>query len=131
MICNTLRITTSDQKKEDSYYGPPCTETTKLIQTILVLPIGSADAERGFSVMNHVKSSRRSRITPKHLEDSMRIRINGPDELEKFPASKYAKRWINENHWRTDDPRKQTKQSSSLLNENESKKKYLPKLSIL
>ena len=64
--------------------------TRRLIQTILVLPIGSAEAKRGFFVMNHIKNKRRSRLTPAHMQDIMRIRLNGVNELEKFPATRYA-----------------------------------------
>lgn len=51
-----------------------------MMQTILVLPIGSAEAARGFSVMNHIKNKRRSRLTPAHMQDIMRFRLNGVDE---------------------------------------------------
>lgn len=106
--------------------------TEELIRTVLVLPIGSADAERGFSVMNHIKSQRRSRLNGKHLEDLLRIRINANDDLAKFPASKYAKRWVNDNHFRSDDPRQQRGgKEKLLLSEDELQKKYLPKLSFL
>lgn len=107
------------------------TKTIKLVQIILVIPIGSADAERGFSIMNHLQSSRRSKLTPKHMEDIMRIRLNGADDLEKFPASKYAKKWVDENHLRTDDPRNQRSKVLTLFSGDELKKKYLPKLSFL
>ena len=100
-------------------------KTKQLIRTVLVIPIGSADAERGFSIMNHIKHERRARLTSKHLEDAMRIRINTEDEIEKFPAQKYAKLWVAENHLRTDDEtRIHTKKS---LNQ----KKYFPKLTFL
>ena len=33
----------------------------------------------------------------------MRLRINGPKDLNKFPAEKYAKEWVH-GHQRTDDP---------------------------
>lgn len=81
-------------------------KTRMLINTILVLPIGSADAERGFSVMNTIKTSRRTKLTSNHLNDIMRIRINGPDDINMFPAVRYAKAWVNEGKYRTDDPRK-------------------------
>lgn len=79
------------------------TNTKKLINTILVLPVGSAEAERGFSIMNYIKSKRRARLLPETLDHIMRIRINGP-EVKKFAARKYAKAWVNEKHMRTDDP---------------------------
>jgi len=100
-------------------------KTILLIQTILVLPIGSADAERGFSVMNHIRTSRRSRLTPDYLDGLMRIRINGPNKIEQFPSIRYARAWIRENHMRTDDPSHKKVQSTS-LEDNEQKKKYLP-----
>lgn len=101
-------------------------KTRLLIQTILVLPIGSAEAERGFSVMNHIQSSRRSRLTNNHLNDLMRIRINAPDKLEEFVPSKYAKEWIKR-HWRTDDPRRKRPKTSSVLENENRNKKYIPK----
>jgi hypothetical protein len=69
---------------------------------VLVLPIGSADAERGFSVMNDIRNNRRL-LSPENLNNLMRLRINGPKELDKFPAAKYAKEWVK-GHLRTDDP---------------------------
>jgi len=105
--------------------------TTELIQTILVIPIGSADAERGFSIMNHIQTTRRSRLTRKHIEDLMRIRINSVDDLKEFAASKYARQFLTENHYRTDDPKGIRSKKSSLLSESEEKKKYLPKASFL
>ncbi len=76
-------------------------EIRKLIQYGLVLPIGSSDAERGFSVMNHIKGSRSSRISPDHLETYMRIRLNGPD-IKEFQAGIYAKIWCK-HHMATDN----------------------------
>lgn len=79
--------------------------TRKLVHTVLVIPVGSAEAERGFSIMNHIRGDgRRSRLSPKHLEDIVRIRTNGPDRIEEFPAVKYAKIWIEKNHMLSDDP---------------------------
>lgn len=108
--------------------------TQKLIRIILVLPIGSAEAERGFSVMNHIKNKRRSRLTSAHLQDAMRIRLNGVNELEKFPATRYAEEFLkNDKHIRTDDPRWRKEKSTTLDDDDpsESRKKFLPKLSIL
>lgn len=107
--------------------------TQRLIQTILVLPIGSAEAERAFSVLNHIKNKRRSSLKPKHIQDIMRIRLNGPNELEKFPASRYANAFIKDNHIRTDDPRwKNSNKDTTLKNDAEDKqKKFLPCVSFL
>jgi len=43
-----------------------------LVQIALILPVGSSEAERGFSIMNHIRYDRRSRLTPQHLEDLLR-----------------------------------------------------------
>lgn len=79
--------------------------TRKLIHTILVILVGSAEAERGFSIMNHIRGDgRRSRLSPEHLQDIVRIRVNGPDEIEQFPAVRYAKAWVDSNHMLSNDP---------------------------
>jgi len=52
--------------------------------------------------MNHAKYDRRSRLTESHLQDILRIRINGVS-LEKFDPSKYVDDWL-ERHLHTDDP---------------------------
>lgn len=94
----------------------------------MILPIESADAERGFSIMNSIKSERSSKLTATHLEDRMRIRINTNDDISKFSASKYAQQWLRENHLRTDDEKQLRKKSK---NADQSINKYLPKLSFL
>lgn len=94
----------------------------KLIKIVLVLPISSAEAERGFSVLNHVRNDRK-KLLGSNLEDILRIKLNGPTDLNKFGAAKYAKKWINEGHMRTDDPSGRRKVSYA-LDENEENKKY-------
>jgi hAT family C-terminal dimerisation region len=75
----------------------------KLITIVLILPIGTADVERSFSILNHFKSSRRSRLTPKHVEDITRIRVNGPPISDLDPM-KYALHWLTTGHKETDNP---------------------------
>ena len=69
---------------------------------VLVLPIGSAEAERGFSIMNHIRTKRRASLHGTTIQSLMRIRMNGP-ELPEFNAFKYAKAWIDAGNMRTDD----------------------------
>ena len=76
----------------------------KLIQIVTVLPIGSAEAERGFSIMNHIRTKRRSKLLGTTIESMMRIRMNGP-EIETFNTLPYVMRWVNRNHILTDDMR--------------------------
>lgn len=67
--------------------------------------INAYTAERGFTVKNHIKNAWRSRLTGKHLDDLMRIRSNAVDDLNKCPANRYAKQFLDENRFRTDDPK--------------------------
>ena len=73
----------------------------RLIQQILVLPIGSADIERGFSVLKHIKYDRRSSLGLPALNALLRVRLNGP-EIEKFNALTMAKLWKRTGHILTD-----------------------------
>lgn len=91
----------------------------KLIKTVLVITTGSVEAERGFSIMNHIKYDRRSRLSATHLEDLLRIRINGPNDIVQFSAQKYAKRWIQEKHIRTDESRAKKDMGTKLALEND------------
>jgi hypothetical protein len=76
-------------------------EFVKLVHTVLALPIGTADVERGFSILNHIRYDRRARFTVQHLEDMSRIRINGPS-LSKFNAEAYALNWLKSGHTQSD-----------------------------
>lgn len=67
----------------------------------------------------------------RHTEDVLRVRINSVNELEKFPAIKYAKHFISEGHLRTDDSRYRKQKVDSLLDNDEQRKKFLPKLTFL
>ncbi len=85
----------------------------------MTIPIGSADAERAFSVMNSVKRDRRGLLSEKYLEDLLRIRLNGPKKLERFPAKKYTKLWLQRGHMKTDDSTSKKKTQLSLSNDND------------
>ena len=74
----------------------------RLLQTVLSIPISSAEAERGFSTLEYIRDTHRSRLTPRNLAAMMRININGPDELDYFEAAKYARKWIDGGNLATD-----------------------------
>lgn len=99
-------------------------KTTKLIQTILVIPIGSAEAEQGFPIFNHIKTSQRWAMTGRHVEDVMRVQINTADSIEKFAAMKYVAQFLKEGHIRTYDPRYRKNKVVSLLEDDQKKKKF-------
>lgn len=77
------------------------TNSKKFIEILLVLPIGSADAERGFSVLKHIKYDRRARLKTNMVNGLMRLRLNGPP-IEKLNALPLAKLWISKGHIPTD-----------------------------
>ena len=52
------------------------------------------------------------RMTSKTLENLLRIKINGPSDLSKFTALKYAKKWKTSGRQLTDDPQHVTKSKS-------------------
>ena len=81
----------------------------RLVRIVLVLPANSADVERSFSIMNHIKYDRRASLTSKNLDHIMRLRINGPKSLDRFPSAKYARAWVAAKHMRTDDYGQQKK----------------------
>ena len=82
---------------------PWAKEIKEFIKTILVLPIGSSDAERGFSILKHARYDRRARLIQETLDAILRIRINGPD-IDEFNAMKYAKLWKSAGKMLTDAP---------------------------
>ncbi len=78
-------------------------ELRNIIRSVLVTPISSADAERGFSILFHTRSNRRSRLTAEHLDGILRLRINGPKNIALFPALRYAQAWHRQGRYLTDD----------------------------
>ena len=64
-----------------------------LVDLLKVLPVSSADCERGFSQMNLYHTSGRNRLLVQSVNDMMMIGINGP-LLHAWNASKYVISWI-------------------------------------
>lgn len=109
-------------------------EIKRLLLTVLSIPISSAEAERGFSTLKYIRDTHRSRLTPESLDAVLRIKLNGPDELEYFAAAKYASKWVRK-HMPSDaisgSSKKNTAKLSLLEPDNvEMKKKYLLKSTI-
>lgn len=84
---------------------------TELLEKILVSPISSAEAERGFSILAHARTKRRSRLTPRHMDDILRIRCNGGRTLDLFPSYELAKSWAEKGHFLSDSHSKFAKSS--------------------
>jgi len=64
-----------------------------LISVLKVLPVSSADCERGFSQMNLFHTSGRNRLIVKSVNDLLMIGINGPP-LKAWNAVKYVVTWL-------------------------------------
>lgn len=98
----------------------------RLVQTILAIPISSAEAERGFSVLKYIRDDHRSRLTSENLDHVLRIKLNGPDEIADFQAEKYAKRWLDKGHIATDSQAYQ----STRVDHSKDKQKFLLRSSL-
>jgi len=64
-----------------------------LVKGLDVLPIASADCERGFSQMNLHHSSSRNRLVTESVSDLIMIGINGPP-VTQWNAVKYVVSWL-------------------------------------
>ena len=65
-----------------------------LVDILLVLPISSAQCERGFSAQKRLKSSLRSCLHVSTTEDLIRITTEGPS-LELFDPTKCAENCLS------------------------------------
>lgn len=106
----------------------------RMLQIVLSIPISSAEAERGFSMLKYLRDAHRARLTPKNLDAMMRIKVNGPDDLSNFAAAKYAKKWIDDGHFASDSKirAKNRETTSNIITDDDidTKKKYLLKSSL-
>lgn len=68
-------------------------EIFKLIRVILIIPSGTSTVERYFSSLNHVESPSRTSLSLEHLEDRMRLTLNGPSDFRLMPFNKLAAKW--------------------------------------
>ena len=65
-----------------------------LAEIMLVIPISSAQCERGFSAQKRIKSDVRSSLHVSTTEDLIRISMEGP-ELEQFNPTPPVLKWLN------------------------------------
>ena len=78
-------------------------ELDRYIASVLTVPAGSSDAERGFSIMNHIlDDSRRKRIHVPTIDAILRIRLNGPP-LKEFECFKFLEEWKKGGHLQSDE----------------------------
>ena len=65
-----------------------------LAEIMLVIPISSAQCERGFSSQKRIKSDARSSLSVSTTEDLIRISMEGP-ELQSFQPTAAVSKWMN------------------------------------
>ena len=66
----------------------------EVVYLVMLLPLDTAEAERGFSLMNRLKHSQRSRISDGVLNDLMFVRLHaGP--LETFNPHNAISLWMS------------------------------------
>ena len=73
-----------------------------LLERVLVTSFTSADAERAFSMVSHIKSPSRQSLSPKSLENLLRIKFNGPSVLSTESLYAYTKEFVKKTS-RVDD----------------------------
>ena len=74
-------------------------ELSKLAQICLVIPVSTADCERGFSAMARVKTKLRNQMKNSTLNHCLRILIEGPP-IETFDFEKVLDTWKKHGHRR-------------------------------
>lgn len=79
-------------------------QLNELNQRLTVLPISSAECERGFSSMNSTHTAQRNALDISTVRDLLFVNLNGPP-LKHFNAEKYASMWIKDGrHSASDKP---------------------------
>lgn len=74
----------------------------RFLRHIMAIPVGSSDAESSFSILKHLINDRRTNLLPPQVQDSLRIRINGKDQLTEVDALQMAKDFVADGHDRAD-----------------------------
>ena len=65
-----------------------------LLERILVTSFTSADAERAFSMVSNIKTPSRQNLSPKSLENLVRVRFNGPSVLSDESLYMYTREFV-------------------------------------
>ena len=87
------KLATNDQLKD---MHP---NLAKLATIGLVLPMSTADCERGFSALSRIKTDLRNRLSCKILNPLMTIAIEGP-EPDNFPYERTCEIWARKRNRR-------------------------------
>ena len=91
-IVHQFRLRKSGEKLEEKL-----SDLNELEQRLDILPISSAECERGFSSMNLVHTSVRNRLALETIQRLLFVKVNGPP-FQFFDAETYSRMWIKEGH---------------------------------
>ena len=72
---------------------------SKLASIALIVPVSTADCERGFSTMNRIKTDPRNRLKTTTLDKLIRLSSEGP-ELDEFNFERAAMLWASKSNRR-------------------------------
>ncbi len=75
-----------------------------LLNVLNLIPISSAECERGFSQMNLVCTKMRNRLLVVNVASLLFIKLNGPT-LERFNPLSYVQKWLADKHQSADSNR--------------------------
>jgi len=74
-----------------------------LLQRVQLLPVSSAECERGFSCMNVNDTAARNRISIETLASLIFVKVNGPPPGQ-FNPEPYVQKWLQEGRHSSADP---------------------------
>ena len=87
-----------------NFKDPVIPQSVQKVKAIInTIAVSSAEAERGFSRMNHIYSDKRNRLTVENVANLMTISLVGLP-FETWNANPFVKIWLRKNH-SADDPR--------------------------
>jgi len=104
-LCKDLQMSTAEaaevvveyavcKQSDGSVVGKKLLTLLNLLQ---VLPVSSADCERGFSQMNLFHTSLRNRLNVSTIDNFMMLSINSPP-LAAWDPTKYVVSWLKSGH---------------------------------
>uniref|UniRef100_A0A2K5RGT8 Zinc finger protein 451 n=1 Tax=Cebus imitator TaxID=2715852 RepID=A0A2K5RGT8_CEBIM len=112
---NDFREFVNNNIKSNNVSIPPTIQKARKI--VSTIAINSAEAERGFNLMNIICTRVRNSLTIDHVSDLMTINLLGK-ELADWDATPYVKSWSNCNHRLATDTRVRQK-STKVFHENQ------------
>ena len=75
-------------------YSDEFPELLKLSQIALLIPVTTADCERGFSYQNNIKVKSRARLSSSNVDQLMKVYLNG-EHYKSFDYKKALTRWMD------------------------------------